>query len=78
MVALKSQKDKEMAKGTSSNRKGGEAESNIGDVMKMIDIITSCLANFILRFENRNSSTQSFKDITPNTHAMWVKKDTHA
>ena len=57
-------------KGKFKQLKGGEVESNIGDVMKMIDTITSCLANFTLRFENCNSSTQSFKDITPNAYVM--------
>ena len=46
-------------------------------MMKMIDTIMSCLANFTLRFENRNSSTQSSEDITPNARAVWVKKGTH-
>ena len=50
----------------------------MSDVMKMIDTITSCLANFTLRFENNDSSTQSSKDITPNARAVWVKKGTHA
>ena len=50
----------------------------MSDVMKMIDTITSCLANFTLRFENHDSSTQSSKDITPNARAMWVKNGTHA
>ena len=65
-------------KGNFKQSKGGEADSNIGDVMKMIDTITSYLANFTLRFENRNSSTQSSKDITPNARAVWVKRGTHA
>ena len=65
-------------KGNLKQSKGGEADSNIGDMMKMIDTITSCLANFTLRFENCNSSTQSSKDITPNARAVWVKKGTHA
>ena len=50
----------------------------MSDVMKMIDTITTCLANFILRFENHGSSTRSSKDITLNAHAVWVKKGTHA
>ena len=66
-----------MARGTTSNQKG-EVDLVIGDVMKMIDTITSCLENFTLRFENRNSSTQSSKDITPNTCVVWVKKGTYA
>ena len=65
-------------KGNLKQSKGGETESNIGDVIKMIDTITSFFANFILRFENRNSSTQPSKDITPNACAVWVKKGTHA
>ena len=65
-------------KGNLKQSKGGEVESNIGDVMKMIDTITSCLANFTLRFKNHNSSTQSSKDITPNACDVWVKKGTHA
>ena len=54
-----------------------EEEPVMSDVMKMIDTITSCLANFTLRFENHGSSTQSSKDITSNARAMWVKKGTH-
>ena len=50
--------------------KGREVDPGIGDVMKMIDTITSCLTNFTLRFENRNSSTQSFKDITLDARVM--------
>ena len=50
----------------------------MSDVMKMINTITSCLANFTLRFENHGLSTQSSKDITPNTHVVWVKKGTYA
>ena len=65
-------------KGNLKQSKGQEVESDIGDVMKMIDTINSCLANFTLRFENRNSSTQSFKDITPNARVVWVKKGKHA
>ena len=63
--------------GNPKQSKGQEVEPEIGDVMKMIDTITSCLANFTLRFENCHSSTQSSKDITLNTHAVWVKKGTH-
>ena len=55
-----------------------EVNPNIGDVMRMIDTITSCLANFTQTFENHNSSTQSSKDITLNARAVWVKKVTHA
>jgi len=55
-----------------------EEEPIVSDVIKMIDTITSCLVNSILRFENHGSSTQSSKDITLNAHAIWVKKGTHA
>ena len=65
-------------KGNHKQSKGREVDPGIGDVMKMINTITSCLANFTLRFENRNSSTQSSKDITPNARVIWVKKGTHA
>ena len=65
-------------KGNLKQSKGREVDSDIGDVMKMIDTITSCLANFTLRFENRNSSTQSSKVITPNIRAVWVKKGIYA
>ena len=65
-------------KGNHKQLKGREVDPSFGDVMKMIDTITSCLANFALRFENRNSSTQSSKDITQNARAMWVKRGTHA
>ena len=43
--------------GNHKQSKGREVDPGIGDVMKMIDTITSCLANFTLRFENCNSST---------------------
>ena len=54
-----------------------ETDPGFGDVMKIIDTITSCLANFSQRFEKHNSSTQSSRDITPNARVMWVKKGTH-
>ena len=65
-------------KGNPKQVKGGEAESNIGDVMKMIDAFTTCLASFSRRFDNHNSHTQSSRDITPNARAVWVKRGTHA
>ena len=55
-----------------------EVDSGFGDVIKIIDTITSCLASFSQRFENHSSRTQSSRDITSNAHAMWVKKGTHA
>ena len=57
--------------------KGQEANFGFGDVIKIIDTITSCLTSFNQRFENHSSSTQSSRDITPNARAVWVKKGTH-
>ena len=57
--------------------KGQEGEPVMGDVMKMIDTITLCLANFTLRFENHDLSTQFSKDITLNARAIRVKKGIH-
>ena len=48
------------------------------DVLKMISAFTNCLESFTRRFENPNSRTQSYKEITPNASDVWVKKDTHA
>ena len=48
------------------------------DMMKMIGAFTNCLESFTRRFESPNSSTQSYRDITPNTRDMYVKKGTHA
>ena len=48
------------------------------DVMKMIGAFTNCLESFTKRFESPNSRTQSYRDITPNAHDVWVKKGTHA
>ena len=48
------------------------------DVMKMIDAFTNCFESFTRRFKSPNSHTQSYKDITPNAHDMWVKKGIHA
>ena len=48
------------------------------DVMKMIGAFTNCLESFTRRFESPNSRTQSYKDIRPNAHDVWVKKGTHA
>jgi len=67
-----SQRSRGQGKGNwnAKQSKGREVDLGIGDVMKMTDTITSCLANFTQRFENHNSSTQSFKDITPNARVM--------
>ena len=74
------QKSRRQGKGNGkpNQPKRREEEPVMSDVMKMIDTITSCLANFTLRFENHGSSTQSSKDIAPNAHVVWVKKGTHA
>ena len=48
------------------------------DVMMMIGAFTNCLESFIRRFESPNSCTQSYRDITLNSHDMWVKNGTHA
>ena len=74
------QKPRRQGKGNGKPKqpKGQEGEPVMSDVMKMIDTITSCLANFTLRFENHGSSTQSSKDITLNARAVWVRKGTHA
>ena len=58
--------------------KGQNGDSVVMDVMKMIDAFTTCLANFNRRFESHNTHTQSYRDITPNAHDVWVKKGTHA
>ena len=48
------------------------------DVMKMIGAFTNCLESFTRKFESPNSRTQFYRDITPNTRDVWVKKGTHA
>ena len=48
------------------------------NVMKMIGAFTDCLESFTRRFESPNSRTQSYKEITPNSSDVWVKKGTHA
>ena len=48
------------------------------NVMEMIGAFTNYLESFTRRFENPNSHTQSYKDITLNARDMWVKKGTHA
>ena len=58
--------------------KGRDGDSGVIDVIKMIDGFTTCLANFNRRFEGHNTRSQSYRNITPNTRGMWVKKGTHA
>ena len=65
-----------MPKGTKA--KGENEGQLIGDVMEMLKNISLCLAKFISRFESYVSRTPLFKDLTQNTHTVWVKKGTHA
>ena len=58
--------------------RGQDGDSGVMDVMKMIDALTTCLASFSRRFKSHNTRTQSYRDITPNTRDVWVKKGTHA
>ena len=55
-----------------------DADSGVMDMMKMIVAFTTCLESFNKRFENHNTHTQSYRDITPNARDVWVKKGTHA
>ena len=63
---------------TVEQSKSQEGDSRVRDVMKMIDAFITCLANFNRRFESHNTRTQSYRDITPNTCDVWVKRGTHA
>ena len=58
--------------------KGQDGDSEVIDVMKMIDTFTTCLVSFTRRFESHNTRTQSVKDITPNACVVWVKRGTYA
>ena len=58
--------------------RGRNGDHRMMDVMKMIGAFTNCLESFTRRFESPNSRTQSYKDITPNAHDVWVKRSTHA
>ena len=53
-------------------------DSDVMEVMKMIEAFTTCLANFNSKFEGHNSRTQSYRDITPNACDVWMKRGTHA
>ena len=57
--------------------RGPYGDSGVMDVMKMIGAFTTSLESFTRRFESLNTCTQSYKDITPNAHDMWVKRGTH-
>ena len=63
---------------TVEQSRGRDGDSEVMDVMKMIEAFTTCLASFSRRFEGHNTRTQSYRDITPNTCDVWVKKGTHA
>ena len=57
----------------------GENEGQlIGDFMKMLKNISSCLASFTRRFESYVGRTPPSKDHTQSTHVVWVKKGTYA
>ena len=58
--------------------RGRDGDSEVMDVMKMINAFTTCLAKFNRRFEGHNTRIQSYKDITPNARDVRVKKGTHA
>ena len=58
--------------------RGRNGDHGMMDVMTMIGAFTNCLESFTRRFESPNSHTQSYRDITPNTCDVWVKKGTHA
>ena len=49
--------------------RGRDGDSEVMDVMKMINAFTTCLARFSKRFEGHNTRTQSYRDIT-QTHVM--------
>ena len=58
--------------------RGQNGDLGVMDVMKMIGAFTTCLESFSRRFESPNSRTQSYRNITPNTRDVWVKRCTHA
>ena len=58
--------------------RGQDGNSGVMGVMKKIDAFTTCLASFSRRFKGHNTCTQSYRNITPNARAMWVKRGTHA
>ena len=65
-----------MPKGTQT--KGDNEGQLIGDVMEMLKNISLCLPSCTPRFESYVGRTPPSKDLTQNTHTMWVKKGTHA
>ena len=82
--ALKNASD-QRSRGPRNDKKTWVVESSRGQngdpsvvyMMKMIGAFTTCLESFTRRFESPNSRTQSYRDITTNTHDVWVKKGTH-
>ena len=85
MRALKNASD-QRSKGPRNDKRNWAVEQlrdqggdfGVMDVMKMIDAFTTYLASFSRRFEGHNTCTQSYRDITPNTRAVWMKRGTHA
>ena len=63
---------------TGESSRGQNGDPEMMDVMKMIGAFTNYLKSFTRRFESPNSRTQSYKEITPNSSDVWVKKGTHA
>ena len=86
MQVIKGQEDQEMTRGPRNDKRTWAVESSrdpnsdprMMNKMKMIGAFTNCLESFTRRFENPNSHTQSYRDITPNSHDVLVKKGTHA
>ena len=82
--ALKNASDQRLRGPRNDNRtwaiessRGQNGDPGVVDVMKMISAFTTCLECFTRRFESPNSRTQSYRDITPNTCDVWVKRGTH-
>ena len=79
MLVIKGQEGQEMTRTWAVEPlRDRNVDPGMMDVIKMIGAFTNCLESFTRRFESPNSRTQSYKDITPNAHDMWVMKGTHA
>ena len=79
MLVIKGQEGQEMTRTWAVEPlRDRNVDPGMMDVIKMIGAFTNCLESFTRRFESPNSRTQSYKDITPNAHEMWVMKGTHA
>ena len=85
LITLNNARD-QRSRGPGDNKRNwvvGQPRSQNGDfdvmeVMKMIKVFTTCLANFNNKFKGHNSRTQSYWDITLNARDVLVKKGTHA